>query len=146
MQTVGSVLRLFIVTNEEKKPHEKPSLLLDKKGILEDKHYNTLPERTILITSIESYQLVKERLDVTMPYGYLGENILIDYNPYHLPVGTPLQIGTVTLEITQNCTLCNHLSLLDRRIPKLLKEDRGVFAKVINGGTIHRGDTITLIP
>ncbi len=119
-------------------------LTLDKNGILNDKHYNKDPERSILISSLESYHMAKEKLGVQMPEGYLGENLLIDVNPYHLSHGTQLHIGTAILEITQNCTLCNHLSKLDKRIPKLLKNDRGIFAKVIQAGTIKVNDILYL--
>ena len=99
----------------------------------------------MLISSLESYEMAKEQLDVEMPYGYLGENILIDYNPYHLPAGNRLKIGSAVFEITQNCTLCNHLSKLDKRIPKLLRDDRGIFAKVIEAGDVNVGDDIYLV-
>jgi MOSC domain-containing protein YiiM len=33
-----------------------------------------------------------------MPFGYLGENILLDYNPHKLKIGTHLKIGDVILE------------------------------------------------
>jgi MOSC domain-containing protein YiiM len=80
-----------------------------------------------------------------MPFGSLGENILIDYNPYHLTAGDQLRIGEVLLEISQNCTMCDHLSKIDENLPTLLKDDRGIFAKVIKGGVIQPGDEITLL-
>jgi len=145
MKEVGKVYALFISVSGEKTPVSKTSLKLDPKGILGDKHYESVPERTVLVTSLESYRLTENELGVTMPYGYLGENILIDFNPYALPIGTQLKIGTALLEITQNCTLCNHLSSLDKRIPKLLKNDRGIFAKVIREGEINERDTVLLV-
>ncbi len=69
-----------------------------------------------------------------MPFGSLGENILIDYNPYHLNAGDQLRMGEVVLQISQNCTICDHLSKIDETLPTLLKDDRGIFAKVIKGG------------
>ena len=80
-----------------------------------------------------------------MPFGYLGENILIDYNPYELPIGTKIRIGDAVLQISQNCTICNHLSALDKRIPKLLSKERGIFAKVVNPAVINRGDLVHLL-
>ncbi len=143
-KSVGNVLKLFISKKNIKSPISKELLLLDTKGIIEDKHYGTMPERTILITSIESYNLAEKSLNIKMPSGYLGENLLIDFNPYDLAMGTQIQIGSTILEITQNCTLCNHLSTLDKRIPKLLKNDRGIFAKVIKSGKITLGDSVLL--
>ena len=144
MQEVGTVHALFISQKGMDEPIARDLLQLDPKGIIEDKHYGSSPERTVLITSLDSYSMAKEVLGIEMPHGYLGENLLIDYNPYHLPLGTRLTIGTTELEITQNCTLCNHLSKLDKRIPKLLKDDRGIFAKVLKEGAIRIKDTIVL--
>ncbi len=144
MQSVGKVIQLFVSQKGKSDPIEKSSVDVDEKGIIEDKHYGTPAERTVLISSLESYAMAQEQLDVEMPYGYLGENLLIDYNPYHLSAGSRLKIGSAVFEITQNCTLCNHLSKLDRRIPKLLKDDRGIFAKVVEAGEVNVGDEIFL--
>ncbi|OQX77637.1 MAG: MOSC domain-containing protein [Epsilonproteobacteria bacterium 4484_65] len=119
-------------------------LLLDEKGIDKDKHYNKNIDRSVLIASVESYTLAKNN-DINAPYGALGENLLIDYNPYHLPSGSRLKIGDVTLEITQHCTLCKSLVKVDAKLPKLLKNDRGIFAKVIESGKIKEGDDIYLL-
>lgn len=145
MKEVGKIHALFISQKGIEYPVAKQSLLVDPKGINEDKHYNMTPERTVLIASLESYHIVKEQLGTNMPYGYLGENLLIDYNPYHLPLGTQLQAGTAVLEITQNCTLCNHLAKLNKHIPKLLKNDRGIFAKVVKEGEIKTGDSLFML-
>ncbi len=145
MHIVGKVHKLFITQKGINKPIEKKSVTVDPKGIVADKHYGSPAERTVLITSLDSYVLAEEQLSVKMPHGYLGENLLIDYNPYHLPAGCQLQIGSAIFEITQNCTLCNHLSKLDKRIPKLLKDDRGIFAKVVKEGEVKIEDTILLL-
>jgi len=145
MHTVGKVYKLFITQKGINDPIEKKTIIVDPRGIVGDKHYGTPAERTVLITSLDSYMLAEEQLSVKMPHGYLGENLLVDYNPYHLPAGSCLRIGSAIFEITQNCTLCNHLSKLDKRIPKLLKDDRGVFAKVVEGGKVETGDPISLL-
>jgi MOSC domain-containing protein YiiM len=144
MQHVGKVLSLYISDKETSRTLEKNSIEIDKPGIIHDKHYNKDIARSILITSVQSYELLN-RYDIHIPYGTLGENLLIDFNPYHLPIGTKLQIGETLLEITQNCTLCKHLALHDKRIPKLLKNDRGIFAKAIQRGLISVDDSIYLI-
>jgi MOSC domain-containing protein YiiM len=145
MKKVGTVHALFISPKGEKAPLQKNTLTLDTRGIVGDKHYGKAAERTILITSLESYSIAKTSLGITMPHGYLGENLLIDFNPYSLALGTRLKIGECLLEISQNCTLCNHLAVLDKRIPKLLKSDRGIFAKVVSAGEIKAGDSLYLV-
>ena len=144
MINVGKVISLYISIKGSSSPSEKKVLYIDEKGIVDDKHYDTDIERSILITSIASYNiLTQEEIETT--HGILGENLLIDYDPYRSEVGTKFQIGNVILQISQNCTLCNHLSKIDKRIPKLLKNDRGIFGKVLKGGTIKVGDEIFIL-
>jgi len=143
LSSVGKLLKFFISLPKNANPIEKTTISVDQKGILDDKYYNTNINRSILITSKESYTLAK-KYNISMPFGSLGENLLIDYNPYHLNSGDRLKIGDVVLEITQNCTICEHLSNIDKQLPTLLEKDRGIFAKVIVGGKMKVGDEIYL--
>jgi len=142
-ENVGKVVQLFISRQGNSKRIPKNMLEVDKNGIFDDKFYAKDIERSILLTSIESYQLALDN-GIEMPYGALGENILIDYNPYDLEIGTQLKLGEVVLEVTQNCTICNHLSAIDKRLPRLLKADRGIFVKVITAGFIEKGNKVSL--
>jgi len=141
---IGEVLELFISQKGNQNRISKSIIELDINGVFDDKFYAKEKERSVLLTSIESYGLAVSN-NIHMPYGSLGENILIDYNPYNLPMGTRLQIGEVILEVTQNCTICNHLSTIDDKLPKLLKDDRGIFVKVVEIGFIEKGDKIYLL-
>ncbi|MDQ1268569.1 MAG: hypothetical protein QG560_1212 [Campylobacterota bacterium] len=141
---VGEVLKLFISKSGVSERIEKKQITLDELGVAEDKFYNKNIQRSVLIASIESYNLIKN-YNLEMPFGYLGENILLDYNPYALEVGTKLKIGNAVLEITQHCTICNHLAVIDVKLPTLLKDDRGIFAKVINEGEIKNGDAVYIL-
>ncbi len=141
---VGQVLDLFVSHSGVSQRVQKSTLLLDTLGVVEDKFYNKNKERSVLISSLDSYNLIKN-YGIEMPLGYLGENILLDYNPYALEVGAQLKIGTALLEITQHCTICNHLAVIDVKIPTLLKNDRGIFAKVIGDGSIKITDSVYLL-
>ncbi|MCK5853970.1 MAG: MOSC domain-containing protein [Sulfurovaceae bacterium] len=144
MHKVGKILKLFISIKGLEKRVEKEQLNVDENGILEDKFYGKDRQRSILLSSKDSY-LLTEANGITLEYGELGENILMDFNPYSLTIGTELQIGEVVLEITQACTICNHLSKIDKKLPKLLKEERGIFAKVIKKGSIYKNDAIFML-
>jgi len=144
IKKVGSVINLFISTTGISLRTPKKSIQLDADGVKEDKFYDKCAERSVLISSLSSYNLVKKH-NIEIPFGYLGENILLDYNPYNLKIGTQLQIGDTILEITQNCTICNHLAVVDESIPELLKDDRGIFAKVLNAGNINIEDGVYII-
>ena len=143
-KSIGNIITLFIASKENKETIEKIKIDVDEKGIIGDSHYDKDINRSILLTATDSYAMVKEKA-IEIQYGALGENLLIDFNPYKLPIGTKLQIGTAILEITQPCTLCNHLSSIDKKVPMLLKNDRGIFAKVIQAGTLHHQDQIYIL-
>ncbi len=142
LNSIGKVLELFYSTNDGRMNPDK--LTLDEKGVIEDKYYNKNIQRSVLIATKESYDLAQS-YGINAPYSALGENLLIDYNPYHLKPGQKIQIGEAILEISQNCTLCNSLAKVDARLPELLKDDRGIFAKVISGGHIVKNDNIFLL-
>ena len=142
--SVGNVTTLFISVKGSSTRAKKDTFILDTKGIVEDKYYDTNINRSVLITSEESYTLANKH-NIQLPFGSLGENILMDYNPYHLTAGDQLRIGDVILEISQNCTMCDHLSKIDKNLPALLKDDRGIFARVIKGGMIKKEDEIVLL-
>jgi len=141
----GKVLKLYITkADKEKSKESKKSITIDKEGVQGDKFYEKDPQRAILITTIQSYDLAKKN-GIELQEGALGENILIDINPYHLLPGETLQIGELSLEITQNCTLCKGLSNLNSKLPKLLKDDRGIFAKIRGeSSSITIGDPVVI--
>ena len=144
MKEVGKILKLFISIKGLEKRVEKKQISVDENGILGDKFHGKDRQRSILISSKDSYLLTQEN-NISIDYGELGENILMDFNPYLLAVGTQLQIGEVILEITQACTICNHLSKIDKKLPKLLKDDSGIFDKVVKEGNIYEDDAIFML-
>jgi MOSC domain-containing protein YiiM len=143
-KVVGSVIELFVSKKGEEQRVQMKRVELDGDGILEDKFYAKDINRSVLLTTTQSYELALKN-GIEISYGSLGENILIDFNPYDLPIATQIKIGDVVVEIAQNCTICNHLSKIDKSLPKLLEHDRGIFVKVIEPGFIEKGDSITLL-
>lgn len=138
----AKVINLFVSTKESGR-ESRESIDVEPNGIVDDKFYAKDLNRTILLSSLDSYTMAKES-GIDVDYGLLGENIIVDMNPYHLTSGEKLTIGDLQLEITQNCTICNTLSKVDKRLPKLLKTDRGIFAKALNSATIKIGDSVTV--
>lgn len=137
----GKVLGLYVSRKENAQRSSRSEIRVDENGVAEDKFYAKDPQRSILIAGIGSYQMAEEE-NIDMAHGSLGENILLDCNPYDIPVGTTFAIGSVFLEITQNCTLCKSLTKIDPRLPRLLRDDRGIFAKVVREGSISLGDPV----
>ncbi|QSZ42947.1 MOSC domain-containing protein [Sulfurimonas aquatica] len=141
----GKVIQLYVTNKDTTKGRQTTKKVhLDEKGIIDDKFYNKNLQRSILIASIDSYTIAKEN-GIEIEDGSLGENILIDINPYHLKSGDTLIIGKNELKITQNCTICQGLSSVDSKLPKLLKNDRGIFARYVKGNSeIKIGDSVLI--
>ncbi len=142
--SIGQILELFISQEGKSQRTKRTNINLDTNGVLEDKFYGKNITRSVLITSTHSYALAKEN-NIDIAFSDLGENILIDYNPYQLSLGTQLKVGDTILEISQHCTLCKSLTKVHKSLPKLLKDDRGVFAKVIQYGKVNKGDKLYLL-
>ncbi len=141
---LGKVVELFISKSGYDTRIKKDILELDLYGVIEDKFYNKDTKRSVLLTSEDSYNLIKNN-NIKVDHGILGENLLLSFNPYSLNIGDQLKIGDTILEITQRCTICNHLASIDKSLPSLLENDRGVFSKVIKNGKVKINDTIYLI-
>lgn len=141
MQKIGKVLKLFESHSGKSERVEQVKLELDRNGVLNDKFYAKDRERSVLISSIDSYKLANKH-NIEIAYGELGENIVVDFNPYNFPSKSKIQIGEVILEITQHCTLCKSLAKVDSQLPKVLKDDRGVFVKVIKSGSITKDSQV----
>ena len=141
---IGTIKKLFISNKSDKKRESKESIEVDLQGILNDKFYDKDFNRAVLLTSLFAYDIMQKD-NIEVQFGQLGENILVDFNPYELKKGTQLFIDDAILEITTECTICNLLKKIDDKVPALLKNDRGVFAKVIKNGHIKLNATIHII-
>jgi MOSC domain-containing protein YiiM len=144
MHMKGKVLALFLALPQRSARQRMDTMQLEAEGIVGDKYFGKNLQRSILITSVSSYTMAREAgIDIT--FGALGENIVVDVGLYHLNPGARLRIGDVTLEITQNCTLCSSLAQVHGQLPKLLRNDRGIFARVVTPGRIKKDDDTELL-
>jgi MOSC domain-containing protein YiiM len=96
--------------------------------------------------SSESIESVKDQgLDVT--FGDFAENIAsvgIDWKT--LPLGTRVKLGdAVIVEITQIGKECHNKCAIYYMAGDCIMPREGVFAKVLEEGTIHRGDEIQIL-
>jgi MOSC domain-containing protein YiiM len=64
----------------------------------------------------------------------------------HLPVGTRLSVGKeVFLEVTQIGKECHTGCAIFKQVGKCIMPKEGIFAKVMQGGTIKEGDSIQVV-
>ncbi|WP_321471361.1 MOSC domain-containing protein [Halarcobacter sp.] len=113
-------------------------------GIKDDKFAGDDLDKTVMIVGTYSYDLAKE-YSINLEFGSLGENILFDFNPHDLAVGTRIKIDEAIIQITEKCTICNHLSVFDKKLPKLLKSCRGLYCKIEKSGMISKNSKVEIL-
>lgn len=140
MKNIGKVIETFSATKESSglpRPKVEKLNLIKDYGIENDKFAGKKLDQTVMIVGSKSYEIAKEN-GIELELGSLGENILLDFDPHDFEVGTNLKIGDTIIEITQNCTVCNHLAVFGENLPMLLKNHRGLYCKIIEGGNIEK--------
>lgn len=113
-------------------------------GAVGDRHAGGDPDRAVLVAGIGSYHRALEA-GIELPYGALGENLLLDLDP-HAWVGRRLEAGGALLELVAICPVCAALTHLDPRLPRLLYRGRGVYARVLRGGVVRLADLVRVLP
>ena len=124
-----------------KKQVESPQLVADH-GLEGDAHAGKW-HRQVSFLAAESISGAKDGgLDVG--FGDFAENIAttgIDW--VNVPLGTVFKLGeTAQVEITQIGKECHHRCAIYYKAGDCIMPREGVFARVLQGGRIARGDTI----
>lgn len=79
-------------------------------------------------------------------FGTFGENLVVEgYDLRNMPVGTKFRIGEVILEMTQIGKECHSHCEIFKKVGDCIMPREGVFARVLKGGHIKKGDTIDAI-
>jgi TatD DNase family protein len=77
--------------------------------------------------------------------GAFGENLVVDGIDFSgLPVGTLLVCGDVVMEMTQIGKECHSHCAIFKLMGDCIMPREGVFARVIQGGTIRVGDEMNV--
>jgi len=138
MKILGEVLEVFSATKESSglpRPKVESLNLIKDYGIEFDKFAEKNLDQTVMIVGLKSYELAKS-FNIDLEFGSLGENILLDFDPHDFEVGKYFKIDEAIIQITQICTVCNHLTVFNKDLPKILKGHRGVYCKIIESGKI----------
>ena len=140
MRNIGKVIETFSATKESSglpRPKVENLNLIKDFGIENDKFAGKKLDQTVMVVGLKSYEIAQEN-GIDLELGSLGENILLDFDPHILEVGTKLIIENSIIEITQTCTVCNHLAVFDENLPLLLKGHRGLYCKIIKSGIVSK--------
>ena len=140
MRNIGKVLNTFSATKESSglpRPTVENLNLIKDYGIENDKFAGKKLEQTVMIVGLKSYEIALQN-GIKLEFGSLGENILLDFDPHELNVFDEILIGDSVIQITQICTVCNHLSVFGEELPLLLKNHRGLYCKILKSGIISK--------
>ena len=144
MAQVASV-NISLVKGVRKQEVERVELKRDW-GILGDAHAGNW-HRQISLLAEESIDKMRAMGLADLTAGAFAENInTTGIDLAHLPVGTRLQIGLCQVEITQIGKDChNDGCAIQRATGRCVMPTEGIFAIVVDGGVIQKGDVISIV-
>jgi MOSC domain-containing protein YiiM len=127
----------------EKRPIEVGHFIEDY-GIEDDAHAGKWHRQVSLL----SYDRVVEfnARGANVEDGDFGENLLVEGIDFKsLPIGTKFYVGNVVLIMTQIGKECHSHCAIHKRVGDCIMPREGVFAKVLQGGTVCAGDEMTAV-
>ena len=139
-QFLEKVIALYVAPKNGKRI-KKETIEVDPKGVIEDKFYGKEATRSILLTSLLSYEDAKSQ-EIALALGELSENIIISGDPFTLKVGDRIKIGQVLFEVASPGTLCKGLKKIHPRLPKVVAKRRGIYIKALEKGVVYVGDAV----
>lgn len=114
--------------------------LVEGLGIEGDTHASAASKRQVLLAD-------KEALDaVGVLPGTIKENVTVEgVDVMQLPAGSRVRLGrSAVLEITAICEPCFRMDEIREGLKQELEGRRGMVSRVVRGGTISVGDSITI--
>jgi MOSC domain-containing protein YiiM len=142
----GKIVAVSISDRKGEKKHniDQARLKMDH-GLEQDAHAGDW-HRQVSLLDMQSIARIREKgLDVDP--GNFAENITTDgIRLWELPIGTHLQLGgQVVVEVTQIGKECHNRCAIFHQVGDCVMPREGIFAKVLQEGTIRPGDTITVL-
>ena len=125
--------------------HEIEEAILAKDwGIQGDAHAGHWHRQVSLLSYEKIEEFRKKGADIGL--GAFGENLIVEgYDLRALPVGTRFQVGDAVLELTQIGKECHSHCQIYKRMGDCIMPREGVFAVVLEGGTIRKGDNLEIM-
>ena len=145
MSTSARVTAVNISREKGTPKREVPEIRLRlRHGIVGDAHAGDW-HRQISLLAQESVNRMRG-LGVDLPPGIFAENINTEgICLTALPVGTRLQIGEAVVEVTQIGKECHSDCAIRRLAGTCVMPTEGIFAIVVQEGTVRKGDPITIL-
>jgi len=113
-------------------------------GLVGDAHAGEWHRQVSLLAAESIAKMRQAGLEVNA--GDFAENITTSgLELFTLPVGTRLKVGGTVLEITQIGKECHTRCAIYNQAGDCVMPKEGIFAKVLKGGQVQAGDSITLL-
>jgi len=130
---------------KEKKIPIKEGLIIKDWGLEGDAHAGKY-HKQISLLGLDSMNKMQDQ-GVIVNFGELYENLDVEgIILYQLPLGTKLKIGKdILLEITQIGKKESYFFEIDGKKISSIMTKEGVFARVLKGGKVKKGDEIEVL-
>ncbi len=142
---MGVIKGICISENRGTAKHEiEEAILVKDWGIQGDAHAGHWHRQVSLLSYEKIEEFRKKGADIEL--GAFGENLIVSgYDFRNLAVGTRFQCGEAVLEMTQIGKECHSHCEIYKRMGECIMPREGVFAIVLHGGTIRKGDLLERI-
>ncbi len=126
-----------------KKKTVSEAILRENYGIENDAHASEKWHRQISLLALESIKKMQAK-GLKVNSGDFAENITTQgINLPTLPIGTKISIGkNVEVEVSQIGKVCHTRCAIYNQAGDCVMPKEGIFAKVLKGGVVRKGDTI----
>lgn len=143
---MGEVIALCISKKRGMKKEQMPEVRLAAGyGIEGDAHAGCW-HRQVSLLGLEKIEAFRAK-GAYVEFGDFGENIVVSgFDLRCLPVGTRFRIGDALIEMTQIGKECHTHCAIYQQVGDCIMPREGVFARVLESGTIKPGDEVTVIP
>jgi len=142
--------KIIAVSRSEQKGTKKTNIpegvLKENYGLAADAHADSNTHRQVSLLAIENIDKIRG-LGFNVAPGDFAENLTTEgIDLLSIPVGTRIRIGEgVILELTQIGKECHTGCAIYQQIGKCIMPKEGVFTKVVKGGLVKAGDTVTVL-
>jgi MOSC domain-containing protein YiiM len=151
MENTTTTAKIVSINLSEKKGTVKTPVdsveLIENLGIKGDAHSGP-GIRQVSLLAIESYKRFEKEnhYKSCLKHGSFGENIVTEGIVLHkLSIGTILQVKDVRLQVSKIGKECHAPCGIAKQTGKCIMPNEGVFAVVVKGGIINKGDLLKII-
>ena len=142
---MGNVIAVCV---SEKKGTQKKNVnsavFVEDWGIENDAHAGKW-HRQVSLLSHDKVEAFRAR-GAEVKDGAFGENLVVSGIDFRtLPIGSRFACNDVLLELTQIGKQCHNGCEIFKKMGDCIMPREGVFARVLHGGTISVGDTLTVL-